>query len=488
METRWLVAILTCALLGAVALWSFPLAGRVGAGDVQTTVNFLAGSGGDAAILGTTGKIFSGRAVRTFPASSLRFQETVAPSAVVGEHEHDALKGSEPKAKCSKWAVVTTIFPPSSAIELITKYPDFCVVIVADKKTPNPYALAGDNVVVLNVREQEAMTDEFTTAIPWNHFGRKNIGFMYAIAHGATHVFDFDDDNEPVPRGPENAPTYEFQIPKTVTMFKPAAPTDGEAAPSIKIAAHSANTSTSKGNGECTSINLYPAMSLTPTVAWPRGFPLTQIRNPACTPTAEGVAKMPVVDSAVVAVFQSLANHDPDVDALFRLTQPLPIMFKPDCPTIALPPNLFLSYNAQASLHTHAALWGLYLPITVHGRVSDIWRAYITQRLLWDLGLTVSLTPPQVVQIRNPHNYLADFAAEQDLYSKTEQLLLFLRSWRAPPAASLPARIELLWAALYERTYVNIGDVLNVQRWVQRLVDVGYEFPTPVADAPNPPA
>ena len=30
------------------------------------------------------------------------------------------------------------------------------------------------------------------------------------------------------------------------------------------------------------------------------------------------------------------------------------------------------------------AFWGLLLPVTVHGRVSDIWRAYLTQKLLWD--------------------------------------------------------------------------------------------------------
>lgn len=30
----------------------------------------------------------------------------------------------------------------------------------------------------------------------WNHFGRKNVGFLYAIAHGAWWVYDTDDDNE----------------------------------------------------------------------------------------------------------------------------------------------------------------------------------------------------------------------------------------------------------------------------------------------------
>lgn len=44
----------------------------------------------------------------------------------------------------------------------------------------------------------------------------------------------------------------------------------------------------------------------------------------------------------------------------------------------------------------------------VHGRVSDIWRSYISQRLLWDIGYRVAFAPPLVNQFRSPHNYLAD--------------------------------------------------------------------------------
>ena len=31
--------------------------------------------------------------------------------------------------------------------------------------------------------------------VPFDHFARKNIGYLYAIAHGAEFIFDFDDDN-----------------------------------------------------------------------------------------------------------------------------------------------------------------------------------------------------------------------------------------------------------------------------------------------------
>ena len=40
-----------------------------------------------------------------------------------------------------------------------------------------------------------AKTFPLVDVLPWNHFGRKNIGYIYAIHHGAQIIWDFDDDN-----------------------------------------------------------------------------------------------------------------------------------------------------------------------------------------------------------------------------------------------------------------------------------------------------
>jgi hypothetical protein len=50
-----------------------------------------------------------------------------------------------------------------------------------------------------------------------------------------------------------------------------------------------------------------------------------------------------------------------------------------------------LQHNAQATTHlSNAAFWGLDLPVTVPGRVTGIWRSYINQRIMKDVGLHVS--------------------------------------------------------------------------------------------------
>ena len=50
-------------------------------------------------------------------------------------------------------------------------------------------------VVILTTEEQMKMRSPFVNAIPWNDFGCKNIGYLYAITHGASVIWDFDDDN-----------------------------------------------------------------------------------------------------------------------------------------------------------------------------------------------------------------------------------------------------------------------------------------------------
>jgi hypothetical protein len=53
----------------------------------------------------------------------------------------------------------------------------------------------------------------FINVIPWNSFARKNIGYLYAIAHGAKYVWDFDDDNK---LDDEEVEYYSFGYFKTI--------------------------------------------------------------------------------------------------------------------------------------------------------------------------------------------------------------------------------------------------------------------------------
>ena len=236
-----------------------------------------------------------------------------------------------------------------------------------------------------------------------------------------------------------------------------------------------------KGSGR--TFNPYPVMGGTNAVAWPRGFPYFDVRDLRSTPPLLGWSVCTNasrdVPFATLGVVQSLADHDPDVDGVYRLTQPTHFNFPLDGPSVVLPPGKLAPYNAQASLHTHAALWSLLLPASVHGRVSDIWRGYLAQRLFWDLGLRLAFAPPSVWQERNPHNWLADLNAEEQLYERSGKLVDFLVEWEcdADGATALHTCIEALWTAAYERGYIEKSDVTLMQAWLQALSDAQYPFP-----------
>jgi len=123
---------------------------------------------------------------------------------------------------------------------------------------------------------------------------------------------------------------------------------------------------------------------------WPRGFPLKLIRDKKSQEVTSPLPQVPLFDGDRIGVIQSLANQNPDVDALYRLL-PFRLPFDFNChlddTPLALAPGFGMApYNAQATLHLSPSFLGLLLPITVKGRVSDIWRSYFTQRTLWDAG------------------------------------------------------------------------------------------------------
>jgi hypothetical protein len=142
----------------------------------------------------TSGKLFRGEKVSTFDVDKLQFA-TVSPTAFpadLASFKHDELK-------CERWGVVTTIFEPSDAVKKQAHVPGWCLVVVGDRKGPLKYDIesANHNFVFLTAAMQESLAKHFPliNALPWNHFGRKNVGYLYAILHGASTIWDFDDDN-----------------------------------------------------------------------------------------------------------------------------------------------------------------------------------------------------------------------------------------------------------------------------------------------------
>jgi hypothetical protein len=143
---------------------------------------------------------------------------------------------------------------------------------------------------------------------------------------------------------------------------------------------------------------------------------------------------------------------------------------------LLMPSHVYAPFNSLATLHSYSALWSILLPTTVHDKISDIWRGYVAQRLLNDVKGRVVFMPPIAAHYHNIHDHLADFDAEEPLYTRSLPLIKLLHDWssRLP---TLPGRIENIWVMMFEYGFVGEADVLYVQLWLKALVAMSYVFP-----------
>lgn len=110
-------------------------------------------------------------------------------------------------------------------------------------------------------------------------------------------------------------------------------------------------------------------------------------------------------------------------------------------------------------------------------RVTDIWRGYWAQRLLWELDSHLGFYSPHTIQLRNAHNYLKDFAEEDQIYKQTGHLVKLLSEWECPQKDSFFGCIVALTEHMAGNEMWGFEEVSLVQAWLEDLKSVGYKEP-----------
>ena len=367
--------------------------------------------------------------------------------------------------QCEKWAVVAPSDSKwvSEAVRRQVRLHDWCLVIVFEKEPsvyydPRWYPGRGNKAVIyLSQDNTQNLELVVTKGIPWSNIGRKVIGYLYAITHGATVIWDFDDNNMLkfwIPgAAPEGAPSIEAAIPTTE---------------SIEVQEPQGHT--------WPTYNPYPALGAPALPSWPRGLPLDDALREECS---KGELRIFQERSKSIAVLQSLSDHQPDADVIYQSTMPFPFFFNrtTEARPLLIPSNTFSPYNAKATLHFQTGFWALYLPISVDVGLSDIWRGYIAERLFWEAGLRVGFTArPLVVQDHDIHITKDLSVSQLKASNRTKQLITFLGAWRGKGETFIK-RIEELWIALYNHKYIDHSELKTTKIWLQALVNIGYTFP-----------
>lgn len=349
-----------------------------------------------------------------------------------------------------KWVVVTTINKPTDTIKRLAALEGWRVVVLGDTKTPVDWSWP--NVTYLSVDAQLALGFSTTPLLCKRCYTRKNVGYLYAVLHGARVIYETDDDNE--------LTKSDAQL---ITTSKPGAG-------SARMLEY---------DSDALTINHHAHFGQPST--WPRGYPLESIGDAHVTSVREA--------TVTPAVQQGLADGDPDMDAIFRLTRKpadrrIDFSFA-QAPPVALPFGSFGPYNAQNTVFNYEALWATVLPQSVEFRVCDIWRAYFTERLLWGVGAQLAFVAPYVYQLRNAHSYLEDYRSEAQIFDQVAEMLTWLRAWRCPVTAKpagrsnsrLPACATALARGMAEAGYWGPSDAELVRHFYHDLERAGYAFP-----------
>lgn len=275
---------------------------------------------------------------------------------------------------------VTTINRPTRAVLEIRDRAvekDWRFFVIGDSKSPADFTLPGADY--LDLAAQKATGFRFAELCPTRHYARKNIAYLAAARAGAELLVETDDDN--IPRAGFWAERQRQQTAPTVRQ-----------------------------PGWC---NVYAYYSDLP--IWPRGLPLNEVRR---APAAFDSLAVATLDCPVQ---QGLADENPDVDAIYRLILPLPVDFMPDR-TVILGEGVWCPFNSQNTTFWRDAFPLLYLPYYCSFRMTDIWRSFVAQRLMWANGWHLQFHSSTVWQERNEHDLMRDFADEVPGYLHNERI------------------------------------------------------------------
>ncbi|MBW8785647.1 MAG: DUF288 domain-containing protein [Novosphingobium sp.] len=323
--------------------------------------------------------------------------------------------------------MVTTIAAPNAVLRKLADDSarlGLHFVVAGDTKSPADFALAGCDFY--GVAAQEALDFAFPKLCPVRHYARKNVGYLVAIKQGAEFIIETDDDNMP-----------------SEAFYRPL-PRQAEV-PLLE---------------ETGWTNIYGYYSDAP--IWPRGLPLDAIQK--------ALPPLPDASRVDAPIQQGLADANPDVDAIYRLTMPLPLDFASGEQRIALGHGSWCPYNSQNTIHYRDAFPLLYLPAHCSFRMTDIWRSFVAQRIAWTCGWSILFREATVVQDRNDHDLMRDFADEVPGYLGNRRIGEALASLDlASGVAAIPDNMRQCYRRLVADGHVGEAELPLLDAWLDDL-------------------
>jgi len=353
------------------------------------------------------------------------------PIIISGRVEDMASNTTDVISKASH-LVITTVNPVTKGVRKFLNQSSLHTVLVADRKTPDleNQIVHKNTATFYSVEQQQKSGFRLHEHMPFNHYCRKNLGYLYAMQQNSTVIAETDDDNIPY-----NDWGMDCRLGKTGRL---------NIVNGVKY------------------LNVY--QFFTDELIWPRGLPLNAIHATEEANQRKGCAK--------IMIWQGLADSDPDVDAIFRLIFPKKqIRFKRLTMPIVLGQSVFCPFNSQNTIWSREAFPFLYLPMSVSFRFTDILRGFIAQRGIWALGGLLAFGNASVYQERNQHNLMKDFHDEVEVYMKAGLVIDVLDQLSLSGDAC--EDLKAMYQILYEYSVVSEHEIKSVDAWIADLQFLG---------------
>ncbi|MBA3972026.1 MAG: DUF288 domain-containing protein [Bacteroidetes bacterium] len=302
---------------------------------------------------------------------------------------------------------------------------DFDYIVIGDTKSPKEFHMDGCDF--WSIERQQTLPFELAKITPTRHYSRKNLGYLLAIKNGSVEIVETDDDNIPRP---------EFWNPKT-----------------REVKGH---VFQDKG-----WVNVYHYF--TKNMIWPRGFPLEELQK-----KQTDLASLQI-SSVNCPIQQGLADENPDVDAVYRLTYPLPLSFEIK-ERLALGKNAWSPFNSQNTYWFKEAFPLMYLPSYCSFRMTDIWRSYVAQRIAWECGWSILYHEPTVWQQRNEHNLMKDFEDEIPGYSNNFNICKELQALQLQSGTeNICNNLVICYQKLIDINVIGKEEMVLLKTWISDI-------------------
>lgn len=324
------------------------------------------------------------------------------------------------KDKC---VIITTINKPTETILKHINNTDYDVIIVGDYKTPSDYKNL--NCIYLDVHTQQKLFPELSKLLPYNHYCRKNLGYLYAIKKKYKMIYETDDDNIPYDNFDNILQQDNLQM------------------------------ITEQNNNW---INIFKYFTNNAYIC-PRGFPLSMIKN---NPNylIQDTDKLP-------SIINGLVENDPDVDALFRI-----ICNHAEGIEWGKNKHVLIDNNNTCVFNTQNTFWlnpdlfmSMLIPCSVSFRYCDILRGLIANIILKKTNNYMMYSSPNVIQYRNEHNLISDFKSEYEMYIHNEHILNYIEN-DIGDITSIKDLLIIIYNNLLSNKVITQNDIDILNKWI----------------------